>query len=365
MSESEADRTSRRIASGAEMGRAKKDATKHAGRSAKRSRGKRASSARSTRTGVPAGGASPRAAVARLARALPTALAIVIVLGIVGGAAFLDGELRAHAAQRRLGSPSPIEIHWPREDGLSPLGDQSWIPGAQRAVLEEALRSALGEDNPLTIDGLARVARAGEASGWFDGTPRVERMPDGTIRVIGQWRLPRAWIRHGEHDYLIDAEGRLMPMSVPIASPEPVRTPVVNPGASPPRLPDGRPDFSRVWASERVWEAIALIDLLREKPYFGQVGAIDLGGRASTTGLVIETDRGSRIIWGTGPSGFVPGERPASEKFYHLNAFFESEEFGRHIDAGTPGYDLRAGYIVFERTGPSGDQASEDPKPGP
>lgn len=340
------------------MGR-KKDSPKKRVKGGARASAKRATNARSRSKGILAGGASARASIVRFSRFVPTALAIVVVLGVVGGAAYLDAELRERATQRRVRLPEKIEIHWPTEQGLSLDGERSWIPGAQRAVLEDALRVALGEDDPLRIDPLARVAQAAEASGWFDGMPRVERLPDGTIRVVGTWRLPRAWIRHGDTDYLIDAEGRLMPMSVPSDAPEPMRTLVVNPGASPPRLPDGRPDMARVWASQRVWEAIELIDLLREKPYFAQVRAIDLGGRAGTNGLVIVTDRGSRIIWGTGPSGFVPGERPASEKLYHLNAFFESEEFGRHIDAGTPGYDLRAGYIVFDRASPR-----SSPEPG-
>lgn len=338
------------------MARAKKQGA-GAGKSGN---GTRSSGKRAPGKGLLAKGGSARAGIARAARLVPTMLAIAIVLVVMGGAAYLDSTLRERATMRRLASPAIMEIHWPTLDGFSVVAEESWIPGAQRAVLEDALRRALGEaDDPLRIDGLARIAQSAEASGWYDDTPRVKRLPNGTIRVVGHWRSPRAWLRHGDEDHLIDAKGRLMPMSVPSELPDPVRTPVLNPGTSPPRLPDGRPDFARVWASERVWEAIELVDLLREKPYFGQVAAIDLGGRASTTGLVIVTDRGSRIIWGTGPSGFVPGERPASEKFYHLDAFFRSDEFGRHIDAGTSGYDLRAGYIVFERTTPSAT-----PRPG-
>ncbi len=276
----------------------------------------------------------------------------VFVVGALAAGVFgmgvLDGALAARARTIMGDRPTELVIHWPGEGGEAQDASSSWIPRALREDLEGKLREALeAAADPLSIEPLRRVSEAAEASGWFDGTVTVVRLATDAVDVRARWRVPRAWIRVDGVDYLVDDEGRLMPMFVAAEVEHPPRLAVTSSGVRPPRNPDGGYDYRRPWVSERMWEGIRLGELLREQVFAHQVRLIESGDRH---GLVIVTDRGSRILWGSGPEAFRPGERPTDEKLHHLRSFFEDAKFGNHIDAGTKGYDLRAGYIVFDES---------------
>ncbi len=282
---------------------------------------------------------------------VPALLAGMLVLILLGGAAMLQGELAERARARRIAEPIEIVVYWPADVGQTLDSEQSWVPLDQQQDLLTLIRSQLqSAPDPLSIDGLRAAGDALARSGWFESTPTLRRHPDGSIELQGEWRVPRAWIRSENVDYLVDTKGRLMPLMYGSDRTSPARTPIVNPGMRPPRTPQNQPDFERVWASATVWSAIELLDLLRTQPYWAQVDSVDAGGLGSDANLTIVTDRQSRITWGAGPSGFHPGERPTKEKLFHLSRFYAEEEFGRHIDAGMGGYDLRSGYIVLDRT---------------
>ncbi len=276
-------------------------------------------------------------------------LAFAVLIGGVLGMGVLDRALAGRARTVMGDRPVEIVIHWPGDAGDADDPEASWIPRALREDIKERLREALGSSpDPLSIEPLRRVSEAAAASGWFDGSVSVVRLATGAVEVVGAWRTPRAWIRSDGVDYLVDDKGRLMPMFVAAEVERPARLAVTTSGVRPPRGADGGYDYQRVWVSERMWEGIRLAELLREQPFAHQVRLIDSADRH---GLVIVTDRGSRILWGSGPESFRPGERPTDEKLHHLRSFFEDPKFGNHIDAGTSGYDLRAGYIVFDEAG--------------
>ena len=281
---------------------------------------------------------------------LPALLAGTLVLLLLGGAAILKGELADRARARRATEPIEIVVYWPADDGETLDTDETWVPqDQQRELLALILAELQNARDSLSIDGLRAAGDALERSGWFESTPTLRRRPDGSVELHGFWRVPRAWIRSGGVDYLIDTHGRLMPLMYGSDRPSPARTPVINPGTQPPKTQLNRPDFDRKWASSTVWSAIELLDLLRAQPYWSQVAAVDAGGLGVATNLTIVTDRQTRITWGAGPNGFHPGERPMREKLFHLSRFYAEDEFGQHIDAGMGGYDLRSGYIVLDR----------------
>jgi len=273
---------------------------------------------------------------------------LAVLMGGVFGMGALDSALSGRARKVMGDRAVDLVIHWAGDAGEAGDPGASWIPRTHREEIEQRLREALGSSpDPLSIEPLRRVSEAAESSGWFDGPVSVVRLATGAIEVVGVWRTPRAWIRSDGVDYLVDEKGRLMPMFVAAEVERPARLAVTTSGVRPPRGSDGGYDYQRPWVSERMWEGIRLAELLREQPYAHQVRLIDSADRH---GLVIVTDRGSRILWGSGPASFRPGERPTDEKLHHLRSFFEDPKFGNHIDAGTSGYDLRAGYIVFDET---------------
>ncbi len=281
---------------------------------------------------------------------LPAVLAGMVALVILGGAAMLRGELANRARTRRSAEPIEIIVHWPADTGSTLDSIETWVPLAQQGELLDLVRAHLeAAADPLSIAGLKDAGLALERSGWFEDSPTLKRLPDGTIEIDGTWRVPRAWIRSEGVDYLIDGQGRLMPLMFSTDHPLPRRIPVVNPGMRPPQTGEGQADYGRIWASATVWSAIELLDLLRAQPFFDQVSAVDAGGLGPDASLTIITDRQTRIIWGAGPNGFHPGERPTREKLFHLTRFHGEQEFDRHIDAGMGGYDLRSGFIVLDR----------------
>ncbi|MCB9845652.1 MAG: hypothetical protein H6811_06670 [Phycisphaeraceae bacterium] len=278
-------------------------------------------------------------------RGLPIILAVGSVPAVLLGAGLLEDR----AAALRASMPIRVVIHWPSAEGLTTSPTESWLPEAQQRDLVALARDSLGESpEPFRIDPLERLGRAMGASGWFEGQPTIRRAGGGVIHVVGEWRRPTAWIRFGADDYLVDDRGRLMPLTYGATEASPPRTPVLNPGTRPPRRPSGEPDYVAPWTSDSARAAIELIDLLHEQPYWAQVAAVDAGGKRPDLRLVIETDRGTRIVWGGAPNAFNPGERSTQDKLRQLANFYNRPEYGRHIDAGSAGYDLRSELILFD-----------------
>lgn len=276
----------------------------------------------------------------------PKVISVLLVAAAAGGVVAATGALERRTVELRQGAAVEVSFRWPAtaEGG-------TWMPEAQRMELVElAQRELAAQGDPLGLEPLRHLSEVLERSGWFDGTPTVRRTGPNAVEVEGSWRRPTAWIRHDGIDFLVDAGGRLMPLAYPADQAQPHRRPVLNPGTRPPRRADGRLDYSRPWTSESVRASISLLELLREQPYWDQVAAVDAGGLGREQRLVVVTDRDSRIIWGGGPGQFHPGERSTTEKLRHLANFHSRREYTRHIDAGTAGYDLRAGFILFDHT---------------
>jgi len=314
-------------------------------------------------------GRGPRLDPELLRRATPSLLVTAGSVALVVAIVWLVGSLESRAASYRGGEPVVIEFDWPMvgqgsramgigaEDGVDkstgsvPEESWSWLPEQFRRSLLAEAQAAVGPDpDPFSIAPLARLSRALKGSGWFDGEPRVERVdPQGqedepalraSIRVTGTWRRPAALVRVGERDLLIDDRGRRMPVEYPAGREDQTTRVILGVRAEAPRGIDGSPDYESVWASDRIEASIALLEVLRPQEFWPQVAGIDASRFAGRGGmLVIVTDRGSRIEWGSRPDRFAPGEVTVREKLARLASFYADPALG-HIDAGREGYKL-------------------------
>jgi len=306
------------------------------------SRSRGAGSARA-RAGGKGSGAGRPIDPEMIRRATPSILVTLAAVGLVIGMVALVGSLESRAAGYRLEREPTIEIEWPRYEDPSVHERETWLPDALQGRIVARAREALGSSpDPFSIAPLRRLSRALGESGWFETEPRVERLGEGVVRVRGTWRTPAAVVRVGEREYLIDGAARRMPVDYPSGRDDQTTRAILGVRAEVPRHADGSPDYQTPWRSERIEAALALLEVLRPQAFWEQVRAIDVSEFGARGGLlVIVTDRGSRIEWGSRPDEFAPGEVSVRDKLARLASFYSTPAPGEgHIDAGRAGYKL-------------------------
>jgi hypothetical protein len=261
------------------------------------------------------------------------ALLIGAVLLVVGGVVALSAGERAlaeRAAELRTAPRVEIEFVWPALRGATMRADQrppTWLPEAVRTGLERLTAEHLNA-NPLDREALASASHALAATGWFIGTPRLERLHAGRVRVEARWREPVAVVRSGDRDYLVGADAHLLPLSYPHRQ-SGLRA-IIAPYAPPPERP------GQLWIGGDVEAGLRLLALLQATAAFDQVAGVDVSGWVRDRELVIVTDRGRRVVWGSAPGDWAPGEPTTEWKLARLQELRDDPAFGRRIDAGRP-----------------------------
>jgi len=267
----------------------------------------------------------------------PTAIRALRLLGMgcLGGVGALALILLTHRvwthAGEALEAPVSVEIVWPLSPDSTPDQPKTWLSAYFRdRLLATAHARAAESPDPVRGDAVARVGRAMEASGWFDGSPRVERRGDGTIVVSGAWRTPACVVRHNGRDHLIDWTSRPMPATYD-AGVSGLR--IMQGAASPPpRDASGSLDYARAWPGDDIRAGVETLRLLLAQPYAGQVAGVDVGDYYVTRRIDIVTDKGTRVVWGGPPGEFIPGEASTKAKLDRLAYFASLAERGRRID---------------------------------
>ena len=138
----------------------------------------------------------------------------------------------------------------------------------------------------------ARVALL--ATGWFDDVIQVRRVNAGVIEVTTTFVHPAAVIRDADGDHLVDAAGRLLPRSYPHGG---AIHPLVITGVHYDR--PQRPGAA--WEGADLTAALRLLRLVDSRDWRAQIAEIDATRYLAEETLVIRTDRGARIIWGSAP----------------------------------------------------------------
>lgn len=265
---------------------------------------------------------------------------LLLIAGIIVGVAIGVRPLEKVAAGVTGASHPSIEITWPEwKPG------QTWLPKQFQDELLATARAALGDDlRPFSGEPLARVGRAMELSGWFDGAPRVERIGAAKIRVTGTWRTPAAVVRRDGKDYLVSWKGRRMP---PVYQPGQSGFPVIlDPVMPAPTTHDARPEFANAWPGEDIAASLELLREVVAKPWSNQVRAIDASRYSAENTLALLTTYNTRIEWGGRFSKPRLGEAPTQEKVDRLAYLFR--EHGR-IDAGYPIVEVWQRHLLFDR----------------
>jgi hypothetical protein len=251
-----------------------------------------------------------------IGRNIMVAAGWVILIGAIAGAWFFGVPKLQEAAADRLVSDH-IELTfrdppaWVNEDLLASL---------QR----NALRDVIGD--PFLQSDLEHIQFTLTESGWFDEIKQVRRLSATHVEVDARFSRPFAVVRDGVGDHLIDPVGTLLPHVYETGG---ARGFTVITGAAFDRPP--RP--GRQWDGSDITAALRVLRLIDRKPWRDQVAAIDVRDYAAVESIVLVTNHGSRIVWGSAPGEEPPGEASAERKISYLD--HHVEQMGR-IDFGRP-----------------------------
>ncbi len=268
-------------------------------------------------------GISAYAPQIRLGFTITASIAAIIVAGV--GLARADAAVKSSLNQ----TETVVRFEWPKGAG----GD-TWLPASFKQELLDVAYAVLDRDNnPLSGKALAELGHALDATGWFESITAITREPDATIRIQGRWRLPVAVVRFDDLDYVVDANGTLLPPRYKRG--ESSLRVVLGSREGPPITSDGALRHGHPWAEASVGQheitsALNLLALLKQRPAWAQVEGVDVSRLRSQGNLEIVTDRGTRVIWGAPPNEAAPGEIPDESKLQRIDTLLN--RFGR-IDA--------------------------------
>jgi len=280
---------------------------------------------------------------------------LTLCLGVLAGATLGLRPLEARAAATISRGAPGVSIRWPR---IKDKENATWMARDEQEHLLTVARNAAAEDEePFTPATLERVSRALAASGWFNGYPTARRVSVGTIEVSGEWRVPAAVVRAGDHDHLISWSATPLPPAYsPGASPYPV---IINAAKGPPTSASGARTFDSAWQGEDVGAALELIGVIMDQAWFPQVAGVDVAQYGTDRTLVLVTRAGTRVVWGGRASKPRPGEVSTADKLARLAQLFRDT---KRIDGGFPLVILHTLNIQFDRTATAHWRA-DDPAP--
>ena len=258
-------------------------------------------------------GAAGRSGVGRWASAAAWLLGtIAIVLGWAAGVPTLRASVTASS------TPDRVAVEF--------ASLPAWVNGDLLAMLDVTTRRPL-DGRVFDRGELMSAHRALLDTGWFVEVDQVRRVRPDLVTVQATFVTPAAVIRDADGDHLVDPRGRLLPRTFPPGGAKHLLA-ITGARFDRPLRPGGH------WKGADVSAALRLLRLVEQRPWRGQVTSIDADAYLSTETLVIVTDLGARIIWGSAPGEESGLEVPAERKLEYLDAAFE--EF-RRIDTGHTG----------------------------
>ncbi len=287
-----------------------------------------------------------------LARTYLSAATIVVFTGgIVAALALGVRPLETRAAAVIDRGPPTITIAWP----VARPGEGTWLPLPIQEQLTVLATDAAGSSaDCLSAEQLRRIALAMEQCGWYSQTPRVSRRANNEIVVDGSWRIPAANVVFKGGRYLISWDGKPMPPGV-----ESTWT-ILEPAVGPPRDVAGDRDYSQAWAGEDMAASLELLAKVSGEAWSSQVRAIDASKYADGGGLMLVTDKDTRVVWGGRPSKPRLGEVTTAQKLEHIRQLVQDT---KRIDAGYPLIYVNQERMQFDISASAQQQARADVEP--
>ena len=220
-------------------------------------------------------------------------------------------------------------------------GAPTWAGDSLLRHLAETAMQADRDDVQCADRGtLCNVLEAMEETGWFASVHQVSRAGDGALIIQATFLAPTAIVQDRYGDAIVDAQGRLLPEGCRL-DPEAHIITLVHPRRHRPVR------ARRIWESDDVHAGLHLLEVIGPKDWVGQITSIDLARFSRNGELVLVTDRGSRIIWGSEPGSETPLEALSSRKIVRLDHLFRNS--GRVDQHHTGEIDLTDASVVVRR----------------
>lgn len=211
-----------------------------------------------------------------------------------------------------------------------------WFDALRQSEVSQRVAQAVGPGSVLDPNRLGLVRAALESTGWFESIEQVRLADQGGFLVDATFVRPFAVIRHGEFDYLVDVDARLLPLQWAAghrpASPHYVA--IV--GAA--DMPAG--DFGTKWPGGDVAGGLELAKFLAKEPWFEQIAAIDVSQLPTRNEASLITTGGGRLLWGRLPNDRTAAEVPPESKIRSIAT----------LHASTGRIDTGAGRIIDLRS---------------
>ncbi len=258
-----------------------------------------------------------------------TSLATSIVVGVAlaGLLAWGVPKLRSRLLERSLAQAERSDSV---DSGMHVVSYETlpaWFDETRQQLVSSRVRSAVGDLSTIDQTRLSRARDAMLSTGWFQDIRQIRLADGGGFLVDASFHTPFAIIRHGEFDFLVTPEGRLMPMEWPAghrpATPHYVA--LLGASSAAPAAVGER------WSGADVAAGLELARAIASESWYSKIAGIELSRVASENALILVTNDGGRLIWGRAPDDRSVAEVPTETKLRTIDYLFRTT--GR-VDAG-------------------------------
>jgi len=258
-----------------------------------------------------------------------TSLATSIVVGVAlaGLLAWGVPKLRSRLLERSLAQAERSDSV---DSGMHVVSYETlpaWFDETRQQLVSSRVRSAVGDLSTIDQTRLSRARDAMLSTGWFEDIRQIRLADGGGFLVDASFHTPFAIIRHGEFDFLVTPEGRLMPMEWPAghrpATPHYVA--LLGASSAAPAAVGER------WSGADVAAGLELARAIASESWYSKIAGIELSRVASENALILVTNDGGRLIWGRAPDDRSVAEVPTETKLRTIDYLFRTT--GR-VDAG-------------------------------
>ncbi len=245
-------------------------------------------------------------------------LTVLAVVALVVSVRWALGRMEQTARQLEACNPKPRLMladlpDWAEKEG--------WTPRLASAVALDASDAWL--DDQLTV----RVAERFRRSGWVKDVHWVRKYPDGSVRVKCEYRRPIGMVQVKDEYVPVDIEGYRLPEVYDRLSPGWIMIAGVS---SPP------PPVGQKWTGSDLQAGIRLTAMFFDLPWANRIASIDVSnyrGRrdAGRSHIVLATQQGTRIRWGSAPGEEIEEPTPA-EKIRNIEHQLRVDPARAYID---------------------------------